>query len=313
MTERSPELRVQKGYDMSYRVPTPRADVVCREFDAEIIVLDRRSERVHKLAGDHAAAWRLLSDGGLAGPLPSSFDAAVADLMQLDLVEIPTGFDRRAFMRAGVIGGVGIATVALSELPAFASTNVPTSMSLTAATTNPLPGATDLMTATLTRSAGGSPVSGVTVTFTSGATTLGTATTNGSGVATFTVTAPSAGQQYPVTATFAGNSTYTTSAATLVLYVSQVVPSKTAFTRNGGSSPGQAFTMSGAGFASNSLLTITTAETGGASITSDSGAITTDANGAFASTGFHLIYPNGSGSGSLVVTVTDAAGHKATF
>ena len=64
-------------------------------------------------------------------------------------------------------------------------------------------------------------VSGKTITFYQGVTSLGTGTTNGSGIATYSVTAPSPGS-YDYSTNFAGDSTYATSTSNTVTVASEV-------------------------------------------------------------------------------------------
>ena len=103
-------------------LPKPLPCLVSRAVADEFVVINERTGKVHKLVGPTAEVWR----SAQAGTHPDMADNEVADivasLIALDLLELPTAMDRRVLLqRAGVVGAVGLVTIALSAPPAFAS------------------------------------------------------------------------------------------------------------------------------------------------------------------------------------------------
>lgn len=149
---------------MTHRLPPPlrpRADLMSREVGDGVIIVDERTLLVHHLTGSQAVVWEELQQGG-RHTLPDEVVAGVvAQLFALDLLNVPDGMDRRRLLqRAGTMGAVTIVTLALAELPAFASARKLT------ATPSTFSKNTTTATTTLT-GAGFLPNTTITFTFTS--------------------------------------------------------------------------------------------------------------------------------------------------
>lgn len=102
-------------------VPVRRsADVVVRHQGDETLVLDTRSDTVHLLPAGTARVWdacaadRTVADvTALTGLDEQTVAAAIAELVEKDLVELPGGINRRWFLRRSVLVGASVAAAPL--------------------------------------------------------------------------------------------------------------------------------------------------------------------------------------------------------
>ncbi len=275
-------------------LPRRRDGLLAREVGEDVVVLDPTTDEAHALTGAAAAAWRAVD----ARQVPTGLsDEALADaLMELELAGLleAEGTTRRSVLRRGatIAALTGVATIALPEAAAFASTNIATVLTLTPANQYPATNATQTLTATVTRQVGGAPVSGVTVTFKNGATTLGSGTTDSSGNVSLTLTTLPATGDYTVTATSTATSTYTSSTNSITYHVGRYIVLTPASGLRGSS-----VTINAYGFAPTHALTVTF---GGTPVTVTGG--TTDGHGAATMT---FTVPAGAATGSNNVVVSD--------
>ena len=289
------------------QMPPRRADLLSQEVDGEYVVVDEVSEQAHQLSGDIATVWRASGEGVWPELPDTQVTEIVAELVALGLLQETEGVTRRAVIQRGgaVVALAGLITIGLPEAAAFASMNVLTTLTFGSANTNPTPGSVVTFTGTLKRTVGAAPVSGVTINFTNaGGTTVGSAVTLADGSFSGTVSMPLTGQQYVVKATSVADGTY---AASNTVQVTEFVTKLTSTsTLNKGGSP-KTLVVSGAGYASISVLSFTSSE-GTATVTPP---VTTDATGAFGSTNVVATYP--SGSTTYTLTVKDASNNTASI
>lgn len=112
-------------HDRSHHLPVRVDGVVSRRIDDEFIVIHPTTGTAHALSGACAQVWAAVQGGPAATCAPAEFDAAVVMLLESGLVHQP-GLDRRSLLkRTGVlVGAAGIASIALPEAVAAASTTV---------------------------------------------------------------------------------------------------------------------------------------------------------------------------------------------
>lgn len=104
-------------------MPRQRAtDLVVRAHGQETLVLDRRTGTAHCLPPEVSRVWdactgrntlaEIASAAGVDEPVAAS---AVGQLMELDLVEVPAGIDRRKLLRRGGLVGAGVAAASIIQ------------------------------------------------------------------------------------------------------------------------------------------------------------------------------------------------------
>jgi hypothetical protein len=114
-------------------------DLAVRAHCEETLVLDRRTGTAHCLPAEVTRIWdactgrntlaEIASAAGVAEPTAAS---AVDQLISLDLLEVPAGFDRRELLRRGALVGAGIAAAGIESVvaPAPSAQASPQTMTL---------------------------------------------------------------------------------------------------------------------------------------------------------------------------------------
>jgi hypothetical protein len=153
--------------------------VISRAIGDEFVVIAPKTQTAHALEGAAARVWRSLKDGTTTAAPAEDVDAALAELIELGLVEQPaTSFSRRSVLKKSglVVAGAGIVTIALP--PSIAAASPAFDFAAGKTTAGPIlvqvpanPGGARTLKVTLTGASGGA-----------GATLGG----NGAGGATFT-------------------------------------------------------------------------------------------------------------------------------
>lgn len=188
--------------DDSTRIPSRAPDLIARDMDGEIVVMDQEAKLVHLLKDVAADVWRA-AEAGESLPASSQVDVAVARMTDAGLLQGAEGVSRRNLLRsATLLAGVGLTSMALPPAIAMASSNVATTLTLVVASTM-VRNTAQTASGTLTRTGGGAAVPGQTVTLyadklngsggVQSTVTLGTALTQSDGSYSISFTAPAQG------------------------------------------------------------------------------------------------------------------------
>lgn len=105
--------------------PVPRhrtKDLVVRPHDEGTLVLDRRTETAHYLPVEVTQVWGACTGSNTLAEIASAVgineriaESAVDQLIALDLLDVPSGIDRRRFLRRGALIGAGALTAPVIE------------------------------------------------------------------------------------------------------------------------------------------------------------------------------------------------------
>lgn len=106
---------------LSEAVPARRsADLVVREQGNETLVLDTRTDTVHLLPHEVTQVWNACVAGSTVTDVAArtgldedTVVAALTELLEKELVELPGGINRRWFLRRSVLVGAGAVAVPL--------------------------------------------------------------------------------------------------------------------------------------------------------------------------------------------------------
>lgn len=154
----------------------PRKGLLSRLVANEYLVLDETSGKVHELIGDTALVWAAATEGTWPALPDNEVLDIAASLVDLNLLIDTPGISRRRLIaRAGVLSAVGVVTIALTEMPAFASSLLATVTTIIIFTpASPKQNHAFTASVTVVTSPGGANVRSGTVQLTNGAIVLGT-------------------------------------------------------------------------------------------------------------------------------------------
>ena len=107
-------------------IPRQRTeDLVVRAHGEETLVLDRRTGTAHCLPAEVTRVWGACTGRNTLAEIASAAEvdepvaaSTVHQLMELDLVEVPSGIDRRKLLRRGALAGAAVAAPVIQSVVA---------------------------------------------------------------------------------------------------------------------------------------------------------------------------------------------------